>query len=69
METEPRQTLHQAVPTARSAQPRDLTWSGLPNDQELLCRAREIAEQNQHDLALEKRTPCPKEIQEPEVTK
>ncbi len=46
MDTQPSQTQHQTDTDSQQAQPRDLTWLGMADDRELVCRAREIAAQN-----------------------
>ncbi|MES2583419.1 MAG: hypothetical protein V4627_11940 [Pseudomonadota bacterium] len=46
MDIQPLQMQHQSGSAAALGQPRDLTWLGMADDRELLCRAREIAAQN-----------------------
>ena len=46
MDIQPSQTQHQTGPGTRQEQRRDLTWLGMADDRELVCRAREIAAQN-----------------------
>ncbi len=44
--TQPLQTQDQTGTGTRLEQRRDLTWLGMADDRELVCRAREIAAQN-----------------------
>ena len=44
--TQPSQTPDQTGAGTRLEQRRDLTWMGMADDRELVCRAREIAAQN-----------------------
>lgn len=46
MDTQPLHTQHQNGIGTRLEQRRDLTWLGMADDRELVCRAREIAAQN-----------------------
>lgn len=48
MDIQPQQMEQQTNPTARTDQPRDLTWLGLADERELLCLAREIAANNRY---------------------
>lgn len=45
MVIQPSQMQHQTDTDSEQAQPRDLTWLGMADDRELVCRAREIAAQ------------------------
>jgi hypothetical protein len=46
MNIQPSQTQDQSGTGTRREQRRDLTWMGMADDRELVCRAREIAAQN-----------------------
>jgi hypothetical protein len=46
MDIQPLHSQHQTVTGTRYEQRRDLTWLGMADDRELVCRAREIAAQN-----------------------
>ena len=45
MDTQPLQTQHKTGTASRLAQRRDLTWLGMADDRELVCRAREMVAQ------------------------
>lgn len=50
------QPLHQPLDTTTTTstehQPRDLTWLGMEDDRELVCRAREIAAQGHQSIPV-----------------
>ena len=46
MDIQSLQTQRKIGTASRLAQRRDLTWLGMADDRELVCRAREIAAQN-----------------------
>ena len=48
MDIQPSQTQNQTGTGTRLEQRRDLTWLGMADDRELVCRARESAAQNPH---------------------